>query len=495
MAFDSIFPFLPSSANSPPQLFPYDVIINTAFPGVEFIGTEPNALYQEIREVNGCLWIVTNAQYNQNLLQWDQEALQNTTLPAYALELCDGAMTRYYSPATLIPDTPITWIPLWTVTDIGLMDSTPLEITGVTDPMNQLQVTWDPGVGIAPTAREVDITDIASSPNSLLDNLVVNGVQVWTVNKEGVLIHGTIPASAIPGIFNNATFTGTTTFTGPVDAPGEEITADSFDFDFGGSAVNAPTITTGPILIPPLVSDVTIPIRYSNFFPEGTTVLVSGPGSSFAGPVISGTPTSITVDNFQIITGSVGDTIFAGATVSYTTSYALTSLDNSITINNVGTPAAPIANLEVNTAALPVMPLSSPDGSITVTPVGNGYDIETNPAAASARYPVGGSIVAYGGSGTSLSIPPVGASWNVMSFQAISTSNAGTGIVVATGTGGTAGGAFSGGTDPVPNNQPQNISQLNGFVNAGDHITVTISATGGALITTTNMQIIATRVT
>jgi hypothetical protein len=73
MAFDSIFPFLPANANSPPQLFPYDVIINTAFPGIEFIGTEPNAEYQEIREVNGCLWIVTNAMYNENLLQWDQE--------------------------------------------------------------------------------------------------------------------------------------------------------------------------------------------------------------------------------------------------------------------------------------------------------------------------------------------------------------------------------------------------------------------------------------
>ena len=238
MAFDSIFPFLPANANSPPQLFPYDVIINTAFPGIEFIGTEPNALYQEIREVNGCLWIVTNAMYNENLLQWDQETNQNTTLPAYALELCDGAMTRYYSPATLIPDTPITWTPLWTVTADGLMDSTPLEVTGPSAPMNQLQVTWDPGIGIAPTAREVDITDIASSPNSLLDNLVVNGVQEWTVNKEGVLIHGTVPGSAVVGPFNNATFNGTSTFTGPTTFTTGPVTDDGTLFVVGLTTLN-----------------------------------------------------------------------------------------------------------------------------------------------------------------------------------------------------------------------------------------------------------------
>jgi len=125
---------------------------------------------------------------------------------------------------------------MWTVTGVGLMDSTPLEITGASAPMNQLQVTWDPGIGIAPTAREVDVTDIASSPNSLLDNLVVDGVQVWTVNKAGVLVHGTVPASAIPGIFNNPTFTGTSTFNGPVDmTAGLTVT--------GGETVDNLTVT------------------------------------------------------------------------------------------------------------------------------------------------------------------------------------------------------------------------------------------------------------
>lgn len=238
MAFDSIFPFLPSNAGTPPQVFPYDVVINTAFPGVEFIGTEPNAEYQEIREVNGSLWLVTNAMYNENLLQWDQESNQNTTLPAYALELnANGAMTRYESPATLIPMTPITWTPLWQVNAVGEVFSTPTEVVAAgTNPVDSISVTWDPGVGVAPVARQVDITDIDSSPNSLLDNLIVNGVQVWTVNKEGVLIHGTVPASAIPGIFNNPTFTGTSTFDGPVViTDGETVT--------GGETVDNLTVT------------------------------------------------------------------------------------------------------------------------------------------------------------------------------------------------------------------------------------------------------------
>jgi hypothetical protein len=311
MAFDSIFPFLPSSAGTPPQLFPYDVVIHTAFPGVVFEGTEPNALYQEIREVNGCLWLVTNAQYNENLLQWDQEVNQNTTLPAYALELCDGAMTRYYSPATLIPDTPITWTPLWTVTATGLMDSTPLEITGASDPMNQLQVTWDPGPAIAPVAREVDITDIDSSPNSLLDNLVVNSVQVWAVNKEGVLVAGDIPyaritGAPIPPSFNNPTFTGTSTFDGPVVMnDGLTVTAGATTLEgtlnstLGSTLAGGTTVTGGEAVTGGLNTD-TFGVSGASFFyglatfnDEITTdsITVTGPAvfdgtSTFNGPVV-----------------------------------------------------------------------------------------------------------------------------------------------------------------------------------------------------------------
>lgn len=263
MAFDSIFPFLPANANSPPQLFPYDVIINTAFPGIEFIGTEPNAEYQEIREVNGCLWIVTNAMYNENLLQWDQEVNQNTTLSAYALELCgDGSMTRYESPATLIPMTPITWTPLWTMTGTGLIDSTPLEVTGPSIPMENIAVTWDPGIGVVLTARQVDVTNIASSPNSLLDNLIVNGTNVWSVNEEGVLVAGIVPAALIVGNFVNANFTGTSTFNGPVVmndgltvTAGETLLEGTLTSTIGSTLEGGTTVTGGEAVTGGLTTD------------------------------------------------------------------------------------------------------------------------------------------------------------------------------------------------------------------------------------------------
>jgi hypothetical protein len=300
VAFDSIFPFLPGGAGSPPQVFPYDVIINTAFPGIEFIGTEPNAEYQEIREVNGCLWIVTNAMYNENLLQWDQEVNQNTTLSAYALELCgDGSMTRYESPPTLIPMTPITWTPLWTMTGTGLIDSTPLEVTGPSVPMENIAVTWDPGIGVVLTARQVDVTNIASSPNSLLDNLRVNGTNVWSVNEEGVLVAGTVPAALIVGNFVNANFTGTSTFNGPVVmndgltvTAGATILEGTLTSTIGSTLEGGTTVTGGEAVTGGLTTD---------------TLVVSGT-STFNGLATFNdeiTTDSITVTGAAVFNGSV----------------------------------------------------------------------------------------------------------------------------------------------------------------------------------------------
>jgi hypothetical protein len=402
MAFDSIFPFLPAGATSPPQLFPYDIIINTAFPGIEFIGTEPNALYQEIREVNGCLWIVTNAMYNENLLQWDQETNQNTTLPAYALELCDGAMTRFYSPATLIPMTPITWTPLWTVTADGLMDSTPLEITGPSAPMNQLQVTWDPGVGIAPVAREVDITDIASSPNSLLDNLVVNGVQEWTVNKEGVLIHGTVPGSAVIGPFNNATFNGTSTFTGPT------------------------TFTTGPV-----TDDGTLYVAGLTTLNGGADI--NGGETVTGGSFITG---GVSVDS---LTDTGPLTVDGPATFNGSTTFSGPNL--TVTGNLIVDGTSTLDGTVANGSGGPVVPISSPDASISVVTVGNGYHIETAaaPIAPGSTY-VNTAFYGLGSTSGTISIGPLPGTaansfriicWGALQFHDASHTLTLTGVVAA----------------------------------------------------------------
>ena len=442
MAFDSIFPFLPANANSPPQLFPYDIIINTAFPGIEFIGTEPNALYQEIREVNGCLWIVTNAMYNENLLQWDQETNQNTTLPAYALELCDGAMTRFYSPATLIPMTPITWTPLWTVTADGLMDSTPLEITGPSAPMNQLQVTWDPGVGIAPVAREVDITDIASSPNSLLDNLVVNGVQEWTVNKEGVLIHGTVPGSAIVGPFNNATFTGTTTITGPT------------------------TFTTGPVT-------------------DDGTLYVVGLTTLNGGADINGGET---------VTG--GSDITGGVSVDSLTDTGPLTVDGASTFNALAT-----FNDEITTDSITVTGAAVFDGTSTFHGPADftGTTTFSGPVTGpGVDYPIGSVVVSYGPSGNPLTIPAVGTVWSAISTSVIQLSSppSSVGDVIATGAGGTDGGSWAGGSNTLADPAQNSLNvPLNGLVHAGDTITYTVSSTGAVVVSSVNVTMVAVRQT
>ncbi len=504
MAFDSIFPFLPSNAGSPPQLFPYDVIINTAFPGVEFIGTEPNAEYQEIREVNGSLWLVTNAMWNENLLQWDQESNQNTTLSAYALELnANGSMTRYESPPTLIPMTAITWTPMWTVTGVGLMDSTPLEVTGPSAPMNDLAVTWDPGIGVVLVARQEDITDIASSPNSLLDNLVVNGVQVWAVNKEGVLVAGTVPASAIPGLFNNATFTGTSTFNGPVitnstftaNGPAtfnSSITGNSTLFITGLSTLNGhANINGGETVTGGLTTDsITVTGGGTSTF---TNIHVTGT-SALDGAVTAGSTLHVvgaaTVDGGEIVTGGLttdtidvtGGGLIGGTLDTHSIEIAP---GNSITINGT----------------TPVVTLESTNGSITIAQVTpTEYNIESNPAFAGNSYPIGGAKVNYGASGTSLIIPSVGTAWNVVCQAFIQySSTGGANTLNITGTGGTAGGAWTGGTDPVSNlpttTFDQFTLQLNGFANAGDTVTATVSSSGTISVVTTNLQITAFRVT
>jgi hypothetical protein len=216
------------------------------------------------------------------------------------------------------------------------MDSTPLEITGASDPMNQLQVTWDPGPAIAPVAREVDITDIDSSPNSLLDNLVVNSVQVWAVNKEGVLVAGDIPVARITGLtpfpgFNDVTLTGTTTVDGPADFNGPVVMNDGL------------TVTAGATTL------------------EGT--LDSTAGSTLAG--------GTTVTGGEAVTGGLTtDTLGVTGT---TTFHGDVSIDPGHTITIGGT--------------TPVVTLESLNSSIAITQVSTTeYNIET--VVAAAVYPV-----------------------------------------------------------------------------------------------------------
>lgn len=363
----SIFPFLPDGAGSPSQVFPYDVIINEAFPGIQFIPTEPNGQYQEIREVNGSWWFVTNATYNEDLLQWDQESNQNSTLPAYAFVLdSSGSMSRYESPATNVLFAPITWHILFNVTNNGTMQLTPLPLVANHQSPHIEDQTWSGGSGLTFNAEHIAITDTASAADSTIQLVDVNGTTVWKIQKDGTLEVGIIPFARISGfspVFNNATFTGTTEFLGPVDVDAgmdvtggltaDTITATTINTPGGGQLSDSPTETTAGITVPAPLSSVSIPIKSSHGYPVGTTVIVSGPGTvnpvTFSGWVTAndGTPaTNITVEVASIVAGSVGNIVSSGAIVGYTTAFALGS-SNGITISNIGSPAVPIPNISL----------------------------------------------------------------------------------------------------------------------------------------------------
>ena len=351
------FPFSGNQVPSQPTSFPYDVVVNEAFPGVVLQGTEPNAVYTAFREVSGCSWWVINADFDATSGEWVQNSPCNANLPAYALEQCQaGTFTRYAAAATVVPGDPITWVPVFEVDANGAVISTP-PTTVANDANDQLTVTWSAGSSTKLIAHTTNITDTASASNSVFDQLVVGGVTKWQVDKAGVLQVGNIPFARItgytpPSSFNNATFTGTTTFNGPITAndpatfddgvsvtgglTADTITAGSITTTGGQNLADSPTYTTAPVVIPAIGGTVAVAIKTAHFFPIGTSVIVSDGTSSFAGVVTVSSTTSLTIQNVYLITGSIGNTIASGGTVSYSTAFNLTSSDGTILVSNPG---------------------------------------------------------------------------------------------------------------------------------------------------------------
>jgi len=411
---ESIFPFLPNGASAPPQTFPYDVVISDAFPGIQFIPLEPNGEYQEIREVSGNLWLVTNAMWNANLLQWDQESLQNTGLPAYALELgADGSMTRWESPPTNIPLTPITWTRLFQVDNKGQVISVPLTVLTANQASQQIFVVWDPGIGTQVEGRLLQVTDVASASNSLLDNLVVNGNSKWAVDKSGTLVTGIIPVARITGLvpfpgFNNATFTGTTTFNGPV--------VDNSTLDVFGAATFHSSLTAD-----------------STFFAVGLATLNS----------------HANVNSGLTVTG--GESVTGGLTTDTLHVTGISTLDGAVTANNtlavVG--HTQLANVTLNAGDVisvngttPVVLLESTNGSIGVSQVSNHeYDLSvlTAPIAPGSSY-VNTAFFPLGSTNGTISLGPLPGTaantfriiyWGALQFQNASRELTVTGVVSA----------------------------------------------------------------
>jgi hypothetical protein len=218
------FPFGQPFENTPQTNFTSDITIYEAYPGLIESPTEPNGVYVVFREVSGCSWWALNADFNVNTLRWEQNAPQNAANPAFALEQCsDGTLNRYVAAATEIAGSMVTWVPVWTIDPLGNMTYTPQTDTTSGQVASNLEPTWNGGTSVQMFARQIDLTDTSSDADSVLDNMIVNGTTVWQVRKDGTLVIGKIPFANVTGFMipsgvtlNDATFTGTSTFNGPV---------------------------------------------------------------------------------------------------------------------------------------------------------------------------------------------------------------------------------------------------------------------------------------
>jgi len=129
----------------------------------------------------------------------------------------------------------------------GNISSTPLVQTTPVDNL-QLEPIWNVGTPTTTGSFEQDVTDTSSAANSFLEKFKVNGTVVWQVRKDGTLVNGMVPFSAITGFVlpANPTFTGTATFTGPaVFEDGMTVSGGTAAFADPVSMTDSLTVTGG----------------------------------------------------------------------------------------------------------------------------------------------------------------------------------------------------------------------------------------------------------
>lgn len=450
------YPFaaVPSSSNS--NVFPFDIIINENFPGVIFDPTEAGGVYSVIREVSGCLWYVLNADFDQNTLSWTQEDPTNPNLPAYAMEMCSttASWAWLYGAPTLVPGNPITWVNVFTIDDNGSVISVPRPVLASGDPAQQINPTWNAGSASHLVGRQLSVIDSSSSVTSVLDNLAVNGTAVWTVNKFGLLVTGQVPTSAIPGLYANPTFTGTSTFTGPV------IMNSTLH------VIGATTLSGGIV---------------------GGLSVASGLSVTSGGLGVTG---GETVSGGSAITGGLtADTLHTTSTA--TVDGALTA-NSTLFVSGLSQMSnATVTGTITQNGTTPVVPLTSSDSSIITTQVGtNSYDLELR------AYPIGSTQMGFTTSSPfTFTIPNHGNSW-ISSVILYADITPGVGTIVLHGAGGTAGGNWAGTSQTVTNPNSNHIAvSFVGSVNPNDTLTATVSVTGAVVLGAITMIETSSRLT
>jgi hypothetical protein len=299
------FPFGSITPAIVPQVIPYDLVIQEAYPGLVLAPTEPDGVYSVLREVSGCTWWVLNADFNDNTERWEQDSPTNAVLPAYALEQCQsGTLIRYVAAPTVIPGNAITWIPVWTIDANGFQTIAPQTATQASQVADIVDVTWNAGTSSTMVARETNVVDSSSADGSLVDDVSVNSTPVWQVRKDGTLVTGIIPFARITGYtppttFNNATFTGTTTFNGPVQAnDGLTVTggisADTINVT-GSETVGGNLHVVGSETI-----DGNLTVTGTTTLPAGTIPVTNITGSG--GVVVTHTGTTYNADGSALVT-------------------------------------------------------------------------------------------------------------------------------------------------------------------------------------------------
>jgi hypothetical protein len=475
------YPFSVVPATSSSNVYPYDILIQTVYPGLIFDAQEAGGTYAVIREVNGCLWFALNADFDETTLEWTQEDPTNPNTPAYAMEICAAGTWNWYSAVpTLVPGIPVVWRQVFLIDANGAVISTPQTVTFSGDPSQQVNVTWDLGGAAVAVARQIDITNTSSSVNSLLDNMIVNGTQVWAVNEEGVLVAGDIPYARITGApsppsFNNPTFTGTATFTGPIIAEdGETITAGGLAVT-GGTTTDTLDVTGTSTFVGPVVMDSTLNVAGAADFTDGITV--------------SGMPAIFN----NTMTSTAGSTLDGGTTV--TGGEAVTGGLTTDTLDVTGT--ATFHGVVENGAGGPVVGLTSPDGSISVVTVGQSYTIEdSGTGVGSSRFIYTQNITGPTFSSSFLVPGTAGQIWMVMMDSVVATTASITaGTLIITGTGGTDGGLWAGVANTKTNPDSAAIPiMFGGNAHGGDLLTATWTLTGGTIVNV-DVQFFAARFT
>jgi len=400
----TFFPFIPAGNQSNQNVFNQDVIINEAYPGIVFEPLEPNSTAQVIREVSGAWWFVTNADWNAQALQWQQNPPDNPANPAYAMVLGnDGSWTRYYANATNAVNTAVSWIQLSVETGTGLVSHTPKQQTSNTGNAFSIAPNWAVTSAVQMGAFFLNVTDVSSMSNSFLEAFNVNGVTKWEVRKDGTLVVGIVPASAIVGPFNNATFTGTSTFNGPVVmnnglsvAGGESVTGgltvDSFH-DTGNATIDG-TLSAGATTVSSLHDT-------GNATIDGTEtvngLLTANGGIDTTDINASGT---ITADNIQSTGGGAFTFTFC---TCVTTTTQLGPTTGSVNVRIPRNSAAEVWEIDVRVDFPPLTaPLTwtfSPDGSVVTGPplmqtsvIGDTTVRVTMPTATGSSYGATGSV-------------------------------------------------------------------------------------------------------